>query len=365
MNDQAIISLIITERCNLSCTYCYEHNKSASDMRFEVAKEILDLELRKEDRASSIIIDFFGGEPFLNFNLMKRIVKYVLSSDCGQVHFFASTNGTEVHGDVQQWLRENRRYIDVGLSADGIRQAHNINRSNSFDKIDFDFFAREYPSQPVKMTISEESLPYLAESVAFLHEKGFLVECNLAYLVDWTSSRNLPVLTDQLNLLIEYYLEHPGVPRCGILNFNIGVLAHPLERDGVARKYCGTGTAMRCYDVNGNVYPCQLFTPISAGENAKKLGEIPLYENFSFDLLDEECRSCYYQRICPTCLGSNYLSTGDPYRPDKARCKLYQIIFQANAKLKALEWERGILKTDPMEEQALLRSIVHIQENRN
>ncbi len=360
--ENRTITLTITEKCNLACIYCYEHNKSAADMSFETAKAILDNELRGGEQAENTYIELFGGEPFLNFELMKQVVEYVLSFYRGKLRFFATTNGTLVHGEVQKWLHETRRFVTVGLSLDGTREAHNLNRSNSFDDIDLDFFLREYPGQHVKMTISEKSLPYLAESIAFLHSRGFAVECNLAYMVDWTSSGNLSTLTDQLNRLIDYYLEHPEAPKCRMMDFPIGNLSRPQEKEGAIKKYCGTGTAMRCYDTNGNIYPCQLFSPLSAGEKAKKIGQLPIHGEFSSDLLEGKCRDCYYQRICPMCMGSNYLSTGNLYKPDDARCELYKIIYQANAKLKALQWERGLLQLDEQEEQALLRSIVHIQE---
>ena len=59
-------------------------------------------------------------------------------------------------------------------------------------------------------------------------------------------------------------------------------------------------------------------------------------------------------------MGSNYLSTGDIYKPDPNRCALYKLIFKANAKLRALEWEKGHLKTD--DEEGVLRSICTIAE---
>ncbi len=358
------ITLIITENCNLSCRYCYEHNKSISNMSFETAKSILDKELMtcSKEKNESIIIELFGGEPFLNFELIKQIVEYVLKVYKGEIHFFATTNGTLVHNDIQKWLVENKQYITVGLSLDGTKKAHNINRCGSFDEIDFDFFLKEYPLQSIKMTISKESLPYLAESIAFVHSLGFIVECNLAYMIDWTSSAIKPILINQLNLLIDYYIKHPKVPKCKMMNFNLDVLSMPEKKTDVIQKYCGTGTKMRCYDINGIAYPCQLFSPLSAGEKSIKLDDIKIDDEIPKNKLYYKCTNCFYQRICPLCLGSNYLSTGNLYKPDDARCNLYKLIFAANAKLKALQWEKGQLNLSPNAEQALLRSIIKIQE---
>ena len=356
------ISLLLTENCNLSCVYCYEHNKSSNTMTFKKAKEILDHELKEKSSKENTYIDFFGGEPFLSFELMKQIYNYVMSFYKGKIHFFASSNGTLVHGEIQDWLIKNKKYVSVGLSLDGTQEAHNINRSNSFNDIDLNFFLTQYPDQSVKMTVSEQSLPYFAESVKYLSQLGFKVACNLAYMVDWLAENNKTVLVEQLNQLINYYIENPHIERCTMLDFHIEVLSRPEIESNTMRKYCGTGTAMVCYDLDGNAYPCQLFTPISAGNKAKKINEIKIEDEFDKELLESKCRNCYYLRICPICLGSNYLSTGNLYKPDDGRCELYKLIFAANAKLKALEWDKGLLSFDGDEEQALLRSIAQIQE---
>ena len=225
--EKRSIVLIVTERCDLSCVYCYEHNKSARQMTFEEAKSIIDKNLVDLDKYE-YSIDFFGGEPFLNFDLIKRITNYVLENYSGYYHFFTTTNGTQVHGEIQEWLQKYRDVFTVGLSLDGTEEAHNLNRSNSFDKIDLDFFLRMYPDQSVKMTISELSLPYLFESIKFLTEKGFLISCNLAYMVDWLASQNSKILEQQLNKLIEYYLDNPNVSKCNMLDFKLEILSHPL-----------------------------------------------------------------------------------------------------------------------------------------
>lgn len=362
-NSKRTVSLTISERCNLNCVYCYEHNKTARDMTFEQAKSIIDSELKERKPSDYTCIDFFGGEPFLNFELIKRVYDYVTSFYKGKIHFFATTNGTLVHGEIQKWLLEKRANFSVGLSLDGTREAHNINRSDSFDDIDLDFFLKNYPNQNVKMTISEKSLPYLADSVKFLTELGFKVACNLAYMVDWLAPENKDILINQLDKLIDYYLDNPKVEKCTMFDFKLGVLERPSKNTQTVRKYCGTGTAMVCYDLDGNAYPCQLFSPLSAGDRAKKIGEINIAEEYEKSCLDEKCRDCYYLKICPMCMGSNYLSTDNLYKPDGTRCDLYKLIFAANAKLKALEWERGQIHfVDADDEQAILRSIVKIQQ---
>lgn len=358
-NFEKTITLLLTNSCNLNCIYCYEHNKAPESMSFETAKEILDNELIGRDMEVPVIIDLFGGEPFLNFELMKRIVDYVCHEyGTDGIHFFTTTNGTLVHGEVQKWLKAHKAIFTCGISLDGTERAHNINRSNSFSKIDIDFFLNTYPKQGVKMTISKESLPYLSESVIFLTELGFEVGCNCAEGIDWSDGKCGEILGEQLNLLIDYYLDHPAAKKCSMLDAKIGILSHPNPS---FHRNCGSGRYMHCYDAYGECYPCQLFAPLSVGKKAIKLKDADLSDEVPIEKLDKRCAHCYYLPICPRCEGANYASTGSRFSISDVECLHRRIIFAANAKLKALEWERGVLKLNECEEQALIRSILKIQ----
>ena len=79
MNKIKVFMLITNENCNLNCTYCYEHHKTTSYMSFTTAKSIIDKEFSTATSGETFEIEFFGGEPFLNFPLIKQIVDYVKS----------------------------------------------------------------------------------------------------------------------------------------------------------------------------------------------------------------------------------------------------------------------------------------------
>lgn len=357
------VTLLLTDACNLSCIYCYEHNKSHNFMSFETAKTILDKELSSQKIEEPIVIDLFGGEPFLNFDLMKQIVEYVMSAyPKHNKTFFTTTNGTLVHGNIQKWLIAKKKNLTCGLSLDGNETAHNINRSNSYSDIDLEFFKNIYPYQPIKMTISGASLPYLAESVRFLTEYGFKVQCNFAEGIDWASPQYIKILQDQLDDLIDYYIDTPEIEKCRLLNFEIGILSRPRQSNNEVNRYCGSGRYMRCYNLDGVSYPCQMFSPISAGDKAIPSAEFIIKDKINITELDNKCQNCYFLPLCPMCIGSNYLSTGSLYKVDDYKCKLQKIVFAANAKLKALEWEKGLLHFEGDEEQALLKSIIEIQD---
>lgn len=176
MSKVKVFMLITNENCNLNCTYCYEHHKSNSFMSFDIAKNIIDNELKNALSTETYEIEFFGGEPFLNFPLIKEIVDYVQTKYHNlKVYFNASTNGTLVHGEIKEWLMEHKDVFSPGLSLDGTKEMHDINRpfkkgnNSSFDAIDIDFFKNFHKNPHAKMTISPATLSQMAQGIKFIH----------------------------------------------------------------------------------------------------------------------------------------------------------------------------------------------------
>ena len=140
-NKVKTVMLTLTHRCNLACTYCYETDKNAEQMSEETAFRIIEAEMNGNPNIDFIEFDLFGGEPFINFDLMKKIVSFLKSRKWNKKWVcFITTNGTLVHKNIQEWLIENRDCVVCCISLDGIAEMHNYNRSNSFDKIDLSFF---------------------------------------------------------------------------------------------------------------------------------------------------------------------------------------------------------------------------------
>ena len=137
-------------------------------MDFPLVKKILDEALNDDENFDEYEIDFFGGEPFLKFDLIREAVYYARTTYPEKMMvFMATTNGTLVHGEIKEWLKTHSEIFVCGLSLDGTKRMHDINRSNSFDKIDVDFFAKTWPNQAMKMTISAETLPLHSEMIFF------------------------------------------------------------------------------------------------------------------------------------------------------------------------------------------------------
>lgn len=326
------ITLTLTEACNLKCYYCYEEQKTTKTMSLETAKKIIDDELGLKDDYDIMTIDFFGGEPFLEFELMKAICEYVWSKKWNKEYrFFVSTNGTLIHGKIKDWLKLHKEQFWVGLSYDGNPKMQDMNRCNSSIDIDLSFFADNWPTQGVKMTITPETLPYLASGVIFLHEQGFNVNCNLAYGLDWSIAEYDDILRNQLSVLIDYYCNHPQIKPCSMLDMELSYvgIAEQLEYT----KWCGAGTSMRVYSADGIYFPCHFFEPLALGKE-KSMQSLNIDFSKAVQLQDKECNGCCLLPICPTCYGSNYATTGDVTRKDKNICRLTKIMALANSFLK-------------------------------
>ena len=355
--DTKIVNLTLTNKCNLACTYCYEHNKEAQSMTFETAKKIIDREMTANDGSNFMCLYYFGGEPYLEFDLIKKIHAYMQSKKWDKGWFgFSTTNGTLVHGEVQEWLKENSSSMEVYLSLDGDREMQNINRSNSYDMIDLDFFKKEFPF--AKMTVSKETLPKLAKGAIELHEMGFQVSANLGYGVKW-SDESLEILGEQLSVLMDYYLEHPDVKVANILDLAIMDMQPGAP---VPKRFCGVGPMMKSYDIDGEVYPCHAFAPLCIGKDlADEAKKIDFTCPVDPKNLDEKCRKCPVIGVCPTCYGINMGMSGNIYHICDDHCRMMKIQFLANAMFKYRQYEMGLLKLSEEEECRLLQNIKAVQ----
>ena len=206
-------TLCVTHSCNLSCVYCYQKNKNNEHMTFETAKRCVDDIFKNiPDGTELIEISFIGGEPLLEMKLLKDVYEYTMHQYPDErLTFFATTNGTVLSEEDKVWFRNHKEHFVLGLSLDGTPQTHNVNRSNSFDKIDIPFFVNTWPNQGVKMTISKNTINNLANDIIFIHEQGFLSINGVNFAegdFDWGNDEELKVFSQQLRKLLDYYTEN-------------------------------------------------------------------------------------------------------------------------------------------------------------
>lgn len=353
-----IVILTLTNQCNLACTYCYEHNKEIKSMSLETALEIVEQEMTMDDGSDFVCIYYFGGEPYIEFEKIKAIHSFLKSRKWSKGWFgFTTTNGTLVHGEAKQWLIDNFDTMEVYLSIDGTREMHNRNRSNSYDKIDIDFFRQYYPF--AKMTVTVETLPDLAEGAIALHEMGFEVSSNLGYGVKWTD--DCPnILAEQLQKLAEYYYKHPDVKpstalRLGIQDLKPGT-KHPT-------RFCGIGPMMRSYDTDGEAYPCHAFAPLCIGkEKAEQAKKLDFSCALCLEELDEKCQNCPLIGCCPNCYGINFGAYGNVYHIADDHCKMMKVQFLVNSVFQYNQYKLGKMDLTKEQELKFLNNIKAVQE---
>lgn len=304
------IQITISERCNLNCVYCYEHSKDQQCLDVERIKSIIKEAFLDSVEYPRLEFNFHGGEIALFFDTIKETCEWLWEQPFDKPYIcFAATNGTLIRGEIKEWFEKNSHRFKLGVSLDGTREMHNKNRSNSFDDIDLDFFLRVYPEQYCKMTVSKETLPDITEGIIFLHKRGFNVNANLAYGLDWTNDL-LGIYRDQLVELADFYLQHPEFNLLNLLAvpiWSVGNNAlHPEQKKPC--KWCGTGHPMVCYSPDGRKYPCQAFMPSTGIKDGDKLLQNIDFKDMSL-FQDPKCEKCPFLPACPACYGHNYMAT--------------------------------------------------------
>lgn len=329
------IVLLTTYDCNLRCTYCYEPKTAHHKMSIDTAKKcILQAIESMDDSLDGIIVQFMGGEPLMQFDLIKEVTEWLWSTDLGTriENVQAPTNGTLLTDEMKEWLLQNRDKFRLSISFDGDRLMQNMNRSGSFPKVDLDFFAMTYPNVPVKMTVSPATVSHFYEGYKFLHDQGFrVVESSLAVGKDvgW-KSEHLSVLRNELEKFIEYFANNPNIVRAG--DFNIPVW--DIFDKNLPDRSCKLGPEIVCYDYDGTTYPCHIFSPISMGKvDALKS------TNFDFDEVRKAptpCKRCLLNKLCVRCYGVNYKDRRNCILPSAFDCAQYKLFFYANCKLEKI-----------------------------
>jgi hypothetical protein len=255
---------------------------------------------------------------------------------------------------MKEWFTEHKKCFVLGLSLDGNKETHNLNRDNSFELIDINFFLNTWPDQGIKMTLSEFSLLHLAENIKFIHSLGFkhIKGVNLAEgNFDWNKEKYINILIPQLEELVEYYLKNESL----LVNQMFDKQIHYCEfKNKKFHKWCGIGTGCFFFDTNGERYPCSFITPMTFSKN--ELSTIMATDFHNNDIFtDDECfNNCYIYPICPICYGSNYLNCKTFKLRDKSRFRIQKLIVLFVAELHA----RKIINNQYLYNKKKLYSII-------
>lgn len=302
-----------------------------------------------------------GGEPFMNFSLIQKVVEWLGQIDAGIPYItFATSNGTLITEEKKPWLEAHKDRFCVGLSYDGDDLMQNMNRKTP--PISLDWFIKTWPKQGLRMTISKETLPTFAKGVLSLQRRGCVCTAALAQGVDWTEV-DAAIFERELRILSDTYLKDFSLTPIEPL------LTRPLHEIGTRapqKKFCGSGGGMITYDIDGRAYPCHMFTPLVLGEEkACELLNSDLCK--STEIEDSECRGCSYSSWCPTCYGFNYSLRGDIRRRDHGWCKMIDVQVRASCEFQVKYYHKRIseiTKTDASQVRAAVRVARMIKENK-
>lgn len=328
---------MLTYACNLDCIYCYERYKSndrSKNMSFDTACHIISDEVSKlgpETGYNAIEFNFFGGEPLLRFDLICKVVEWAEEQRHTDHCFFtATTNGTLIDSHVKEWCRLHKSHFVLGLSVDGADDIQQKNRGCRTSELPVEFVKELWPERYFKMTISQESLPSLADSIIALHEHGYRFISSLAEDTAWQQA-DAEQYGNQLRLLSEYYMEHRDVKPMHLFLMSMQQLLD--TRDKPQRKSCGMGDYSIAYDCNGKAYPCISLTPIVIGDNQTPYPPETDFSSDSNDFQDEECDDCILRNNCPTCYGRNIVLRGAMRKRNHTACKMHLAALETVAQM--------------------------------
>lgn len=322
------IMLVLTQMCNLRCSYCYEqHNGQKLD--YYSIKKIIDKEYEDTSDLERQVY-FFGGEPFIEFDLIKQTVDYIENKYSNfRTSYSVTTNGTLVHGDIKKFLIKLSHRFEIVLSIDGNKKMHDLNRcfsdgKGSFDKIDLDFFSSL--GSKAKMTITPDTLDSFAEGIMFIESKGLKCKANFASGVDFCLDENSNTLWNEMNKLIKYYSKNTEQQLCFMLDLPLADILVPLDNKF---RYCDAGCGRHCYSDSEDWYPCQGLMPFAVSDDRFKCVDL----SRSSVLDSSPCNNCSFVRICKACYASNYLETKNVYNPDEQTCKLNKACILTSARI--------------------------------
>ena len=317
------ICLHVAHDCNLACKYCFagkgEYDGQREIMSYGVGKQALDYLIANSPGRRNLEVDFFGGEPLLNWDVCKRLVAYGREQE--KLHnknfrFTLTTNGLLINDDVIDF--SNREMGNVVLSLDGRKVTHDRlrvgrNGKGSYDLI-LDKFKRFADSRGQKDYYMRGTFthhnPDFLEDIKTMLNLGF-TELSMEPVVtakgdpSGLTEEDLPILMQQYEDLAKLQLERykEGRPFT-FYHYMIDLTGGPCIYKRISG--CGSGTEYMAVTPWGDLYPCHQFV----GEEKFKLGNI--WDGVTNTEIQQEFASCnvYARPDCHDCWARLYCSGG-------------------------------------------------------
>ena len=317
------LCLHIAHTCNLNCSYCFasqgKYHGERAVMSYEVGKRALDFLIENSGTRRNLEVDFFGGEPLLNFDVVKQLVAYARSIEKEKgknFRFTLTTNGVLIDDDVIEF--SNREMSNVVLSLDGRKEIHDRFRvdylgNGSFDKIVPKFQklveARGGANYYMRGTFTHANPDFL-EDIKVMLDLGFNelsmepVVCADGDPAELTTE-DIEIVKEQYEKLAELMLQRRREGRpFTFYHYMIDLKGGPCIYKRISG--CGSGTEYMAVTPWGDLYPCHQFV----GDEKYRLGSI--YEGVTNTEIQKEFASCnvYAKGECRDCWAKLYCSGG-------------------------------------------------------
>lgn len=359
------ICLHVAHDCNLACKYCFagkgEYDGPKGLMSFETGKRALDFLVEQSGTRHNLEVDFFGGEPLLNWDVCKKLVEYGRSIEKKynkNFRFTVTTNGVLLNDEIMDFC--NKEMGNVVLSLDGRKETHDrlrITRKNtgSYDMIidKFKKFAQSRNQKDYYMrgTYTHFNTDF-SKDVIHMADEGFK-ELSIEPVVcdpseDYAlKDSDLLVLKEQYEILanemLRRYRKGNGFT---FYHYMIDLDAGPCIVKRVSG--CGVGTEYMAVTPDGELYPCHQFV----GDEKFLLGDIwngvknknvlEQFENCNV-YSHKECKDCFAKLYCSGgCAANAYHSTGSVSGVYEFGCELHRKRIECAVMLKVAEAEENL-----------------------
>lgn len=317
------LCLNIAHDCNLRCKYCFadegEYHGRKAMMTFEVGKAALDFLVANSGNRHNLEVDFFGGEPLMNWEVVKQIVEYgrSIEKEAGKnFRFTITTNGTLLNQEILDYC--NKEMGNIVLSIDGRKEVNDKMRPRAGGQGIYDTIVPKYLEVAksrhqlryfVRGTFTHNNLDF-SEDVKHLADLGFKqisMEPVVAKPEDWYAIKeeDLPQLKEEYDKLAKIYLQYRKEGKgFNFFHFNIDLSGGPC----VAKRLSGCGSGCEYVGVTpwGDIYPCHQFV----GNEDFIMGNV--FEGIKrFDIQQKFKESNVYSRPeCQKCFARYYCSGG-------------------------------------------------------
>lgn len=358
------ITFIVTEDCNLNCSYCYQTCKSKKRMSLDIAKRCINFlfeqdmqnsEFINEDSCDGLILDFIGGEPLLEVELIDKTISYFLKKAILLNHRWKtkymisiSTNGTLYkEKNVEKFMKKYDGRLSLNVTIDGNEKLHNSCRvfkdgTGSYAKAADAFMdlRTKYNNSSTKITLAPQNIGLMTESIIDMQKKFNLTSifANFVFEDVW-SKANALTFYNQAIKLADYLVDSKLYKTFSFSLFN------PLDCKPMSiednQNWCGGNGKMLAFDTEGKIFPCLRYTkmclngsqePYCIGCIDSGIGTLSIEREKLSSLEEitrksqstEECFNCPIAQGCSWCTAYNYQVFGSPNQRATFICDMHK-----------------------------------------